>query len=145
MQELTSVFGIDIKLIVVQIVNFTLLLIVLWYFLYRPLLSMIEKRRTDIIKTVARNEKIENALKDAQAKRSEIIFEATKEADSILKEARAIGKKEADSVLKNAEDEYKKRMKEAEEKGEYLKRHIVLKSKEEIAEMIVLGISKTLR
>ena len=50
MSELFSKLGIDWKLLIAQIINFLVLLFVLYKFAYRPILSMLEKRTKKIEK-----------------------------------------------------------------------------------------------
>ncbi|HMA79010.1 MAG TPA: hypothetical protein VKP88_07860, partial [Candidatus Paceibacterota bacterium] len=57
MEQLIQAFGIDTRLIVVQIINFGLLLALLSYFLYRPILNLLEEREA----------KITQGIKDAEA------------------------------------------------------------------------------
>ena len=57
MQELITKLGIDWKFLIAQIVNFLVLLFVLYKFAYGPILAMLEKRQ----------KKIEKGLKDAEA------------------------------------------------------------------------------
>ena len=45
MQELFSAFGVNWKLLIAQAVNFGIVLVALRYFLYTPVLEMLEKRR----------------------------------------------------------------------------------------------------
>jgi F-type H+-transporting ATPase subunit b len=145
MEQIIETFGIDWKLIVVQLFNFGLLLVVLWYVLYRPLVALIEKRRTQIIESVAHAERAEAAMKDAGAKRAEIIAAAGKEAEGIVADARTAGKEVAADIQQKAQEAYERTLAEAEMKGEELKRHALQKSKEEIAQMVVLGVAKTMK
>ena len=45
MEEIVKVFGIRWELVVIQAVNFGLLLLILWWFLYRPLVAIMAKRQ----------------------------------------------------------------------------------------------------
>jgi len=61
--ELLTKLGIDWKLLVAQIVNFTILLFVLYKFVYGPILAMLEKR----------TKTIEKGLQDAKASEEKLI------------------------------------------------------------------------
>ena len=50
--ELLTKLGVDWKLLIAQIVNFTILVSVLTYFVYRPLLDLLDARRERIRKAV---------------------------------------------------------------------------------------------
>lgn len=77
MEEIVQAFGIDWRLIVIQMFNFALLLGALWYFLYTPVLKMLETRQ----------QKIAQGVKDAH-EASEAKASADKEKGAVLKEAR---------------------------------------------------------
>ncbi|MBP9749308.1 MAG: F0F1 ATP synthase subunit B [Candidatus Pacebacteria bacterium] len=145
MNEIIEVFGIDWKILFVQIVNFTILLGVLWYFLYKPITSLIEQRRTQIIQGVADAERAEAALKDADAKRGEVITRAALDAETMLAEARASAKKKEADILRTAQEKYERMLAEATLKGEEIKHTSLRESKEEIAKMVVLGAERVLR
>lgn len=145
MQQIIGVFGIDWHVLIVQIVNFTLLLSVLWYFLYKPLTTMIENRRAQIIKGVADAERAEAALKDADAKRANILAQASIEAQDIVTSARASGKARETEIIDAAQGKYERMLAEAAQKSAELEREAIAKSKQEIAKLVVLGVEKTLK
>lgn len=145
MEPIFGVFGIDWKVLVVQIFNFSVLLGVLWYFLYRPLLRLIESRREQIIEGVANAERAEAALKDADAKKAGIIAAASMEADTIIAGARESGKVREHTIVKLAEEKAERIVNEARLQSEGIKRDTLDETKEEVARLIVLGTEKMLR
>jgi F-type H+-transporting ATPase subunit b len=145
MEQIIDVFGIDWRVLVVQVINFTLLLSVLWYFLYKPLTTLIENRRAQIIKGVADAERAEAALKDADAKRAEVLAKASMEAQDIVNASRASGKAREAEIVQEAQEKYERMLAEATLKGEELQRDALAKSKQEIAKLVVLGVEKTLK
>ena len=145
MEQLIDTFGIDWRILLVQIVNFGVLAALLWYVLYKPLVSLIENRRAQIIKGVADAERAEAAFKDADAKKSDIISEASIEADKIVSAARDTAKKKEAEIVKEGQQKHDRLLNEAGMKGEEIKRSALEESKEEIARLIVLGVEKTLR
>ena len=144
MEQILDVFGVDWKILIVQIVNFGLLLGVLWYILYKPLTKLINDRRTQIIEGVANAERAEAAVKDADAKKTEIIAKASIEAEGVVTAARTAGKTREAQIIKEAQERHERILKEAELKGEEMKREALRESKEDIAKLIVLGAEKTL-
>ncbi len=145
MEQLIDTFGIDWRILLVQTVNFVVLAALLWYVLYKPLVALIESRRAQIIKGVADAERAESALKDADAKKSDIIAEASITADKIVGAARESAKKKEADIIKEGQQKYDRLLTEAAMKGEEIKRGALEESKEEIARLIVLGVEKTLR
>ncbi len=145
MEQLISTFGIDWKVLIVQMINFGLLLIILRAFLYRPFVALIESRRAQIIQGVADAERAGTALREADAKKTDILAQASLEAEKILSHAREAGKNKEAALLKEAEQKYERTLVEARMKSEEIKRTALEESKEDIARLIVLGVEKTLR
>jgi len=145
MEQIIAVFGIDWKILLVQIVNFTLLLGVLWYFLYTPLTNLIERRRAQIIEGVANAERAEAAMKDADSKKADILAKAAREAQDVIAHARTAGKQKEAEIVAEAQAKYERMLVEARMKGEELEREALEESKQEIAKMVVLGMEHSLR
>jgi F-type H+-transporting ATPase subunit b len=145
MEQIIDVFGIDWKILVVQIVNFTLLLGVLWYFLYKPLTTLIENRRAQIIKGVADAERAEVALKDADTKKADILAKASIEAQDIVNASRTSGKAREAEIVQEAQEKYERMLAEAKLKSDELHRDALARSKQDIAKLVVLGVEKTLK
>ncbi len=145
MEQILAVFGIDWRILIVQIINFSILLFVLWYLLYRPLVAMVENRRAQIIEGVAKAERADAALRDADAKKAELITKASLEAEELLKTARTASKQKEQSLVREAEEKAARIVSEATLKAKETEREALVKSKEEIAKLVVLGVEKTLR
>ncbi len=145
MEQILDVFAIDWKILIVQMVNFSVLLGVLWYLLYKPLMSLIEKRRAQIIEGVANAERAEAALRDADAKKAEVMTRAALDAEALVAAARDAAKVKEGELLAEAQVKYERMLRETELKGEEIKREALAKSKDDIAKLIVLGIERTQR
>lgn len=145
MEQIFGVFGLDIRLLIVQMINFGIVLAVLTYFLYRPFLNMIEKRRSDTIEAVANAERAASELAEADTKKKEIITKANLEAEDIVKTARDAGKEKETDIITEAMRRSDQILADAHSQGDETKRQYIAESKEEIAKLIVLGVEKTLK
>jgi len=145
MIEILNVFGINLTMMLIQAVNFSIVLGILWYFLYTPLMKMIEKRRADTIEAVANAERAANDLAEADTKKKEILTEATLTAEDMLKSARLQAKETEEQIISEAQGKSEDILSEAHTIGEETKKRYLDQSKDEIAKLVVLGIEKTLR
>ncbi|NBD74048.1 hypothetical protein GVX82_03330 [Patescibacteria group bacterium] len=145
MGAIAEVFGLKVETLLIQSFNFALAALVLWYFLYRPLVTLIEKRRADTIEAVANAERAANELAEADTKKKEIISQANLAAEEIVDNARSSAREQESELVKEAHEKSSQIIAEAKTQGEELKRSAVAESKEEIAKLIVLGIEKTAR
>ena len=82
MEELIQTFHIDWKLLIAQLINFAIVLFVLWKFAIKPLSKTMDKRTNDIEKSIDDAKKIEEnlqceifdvCLEEAQKKKHKII------------------------------------------------------------------------
>lgn len=144
MGEIINTFGIDVRLLLVQMFNFGLLLLILWYFLYRPVIKMLEDRNEKIEKGVKASEKAEERLDEINDEKDSIITMATTEAGGIVEKARVHAKEKEEEILKVAAERSERVLKDAELKAEEAKKRALEESKTEIARMAVLGAEKVL-
>ena len=74
MQELITTFHIDWKLLIAQIVNFGLVLFVLWKFAIKPLSKVMADRSKEIEKSLDDAKQIRDNLTKSHEEREKIIF-----------------------------------------------------------------------
>ena len=94
MEELVKTFHIDWKLLIAQIINFGIVLGVLWYFALKPLMKVMNKRSGDIEQSLKNAEEIEKKLTAAGETKDQMITDAKKESQVILENA----SKEAEKI-----------------------------------------------
>ncbi len=88
MQELISKFGIDWKLIIVQVVNFGILFWLLKRFAYKPILGMLEERRKTIAEGLSDAKRTKMLREELEATREDFLARARKDSDDVLRVAR---------------------------------------------------------
>lgn len=86
--ELLSKLGIDWKILIAQVINFAILLFLLAKFVYKPALTMMEKRRKLIEKGVKDAEDSAKRLKEIDELREQKLTEAHREIGKLLDSAR---------------------------------------------------------
>ena len=145
MEEILKAFGVDWRLIVIQVFNFALLAALLWYFLYTPVLKILNERQEKIKKGVEDAESAENALPEVEGKRQTIISDANKQADEINMRAKAQADERKSELLKDAEARAESIVHDAEGRSKALEEGAVRKSEAEIAKLAVLAAEKILR
>ena len=145
MEQLLSTFGVDWRLLLINAINFGLLLTVLWYFLYGPLTRMLEERRAKIEQGVEDARLAGEKLKAIEAARAVKLAEAGKEADSILSHARTAGSKKELELVERGEAAAARILKEAEAQTTEMKAQALAESREEVAKLVVLGLEKAMQ
>lgn len=142
--EILHVFGIDWRLLIVQVVNFGVLMALLYVFLYGPLLKLIDARRAKIAKGVQDAERAEHNLARAEEERRSIVAAAAKEADAMGERARTEALAKEKQLSDEAQAKAQRIVAAAEAESEELRARALANAKEEMARLIVLGAEKAL-
>ena len=103
--ELLSKLGIDWKLLIAQIVNFTILLSVLAYFVYKPLLNLLDARREKIRKAMEDVERVSKQTQEMERIRTEKLRTIDEEAGKALERAKKQAEEMKSAILFAAEKE----------------------------------------
>ncbi|MFC1617879.1 F0F1 ATP synthase subunit B [Patescibacteria group bacterium] len=105
MNELINALGLDWKMLVAQLVNFGILVAILYFFAYKPILRMLNKRSTKIEKSVKKADEIDKLLAKTDDKYSQKMSEAQRKTDEIIDNAKAEAEKERQEQLSRAREE----------------------------------------
>ncbi len=144
MGELFATFGVDWKLLLIQAVNFGLLLSVLTYFLYKPILRIIDERQRKIAEGVKTAEAAQRELTAAKTERERIVGDAAREAETLVASARTQASEQGAEIVKSAEARAAATLKDAAERAEEAKRLALKESEREIARAAMLAAEKIL-
>ncbi len=145
MEDIINAFGIDARLIIIQIVNFAILMAVLGYFLYKPILKMLQDREDKIKQGIADAEQAAVALSQAEAGKKEILTAAHSAAEEVAQRAKGSAEEAAADIVRGAEDKATQVLKTAAEKAEQLRTQIQKEAEAEIAKTAILAAEKILR
>jgi F-type H+-transporting ATPase subunit b len=108
--------GINLGLLVSQLINFGLLTALLYMLLYKPVLNLLNLRRERIARSMAdadaaresaarAQQEYERRVAEAQRKAQEIIAQATQASQQVGAEIRAEAQREAEAIRQRAREE----------------------------------------
>ncbi len=144
MQEILHAFGIDWRLIVIQIFNFGLLVGVLWYFLYTPVLKLLSDREQKIKKGVEDAQNASIALENAEVEKTSIIKGAHTEATQIVNRGTVHAEEKSKALVREAQEKIAKDIENAKITALEIKAQAIKESEAEIAKLAILGAEKVL-
>lgn len=144
MAELFQAFGIDWRLLLIQGVNFAILLGALWFLLYKPVLNILKDRERAIAKGVADAEAAEKARTEIESARSEKLKAAETEAASIVQSAKTRGNAIKSELTKHAEERAQEIVEDAELRGTEIRNTAQKEAEKDIARLAVLAAEKVL-
>jgi len=145
MSELFAAFGLDVKLLLIQALNFAILLAVLWKFLYTPVLKMIDERREKVAEGVRKAEAADMKLAAADTEGKTVVASAGKEAEGILGSARSRAESQASEIAKRAQERADQVLADATARAEEAKRQALAAGQKEIARAAMLAAEKILK
>ena len=142
--ELFSKLGIDWRLLLIQIINFGILLFVLKRYLYRPVMDMLARRREQVKKDLETTESIKEEYAAFEKQKSEEFERAKTEARAVVESAserasRIEAKAAEDAKAKSADILERAKRVISEEKDK-----IVDEAKREVAGVVVAATEKLL-
>ncbi len=88
-EEIARTFGVDWSHLTAQILSFCIVCILLYFFAYKRVLTMLEERRQRIAEGLENAEKIKAELARTEAQRLEVLSQANTQAIRLIEEARA--------------------------------------------------------
>ncbi|HCP08291.1 MAG TPA: ATP synthase F0 subunit B [Candidatus Moranbacteria bacterium] len=142
MDELIKTFHVDIKLLVAQLVNFTIVLFVLHRFAYKPILKNLNDRTDKIEKGIKDAEDARIKIEEIREKEKEVLAEAKKEAQKIISKAEETAKKNKEEIIVEAKRESDEMLKKTEKKMEEEKNKMFAELKGEIAGLVIVAAEK---
>lgn len=144
MGELASNLGINWQLFIAQLVNFSILLYVLYRFAYKPVLRMLDERTTKIEKGLADAEASHKKLEKASEREEEILVEAKKHAKEIIDKADVQAQANRDELLLATKEESEHIIAQAQKVAQEQQVKMVHEVKAEIAGLVAQAVEKVI-
>lgn len=142
--EILELFGVDWRLMLAQLVNFIVVVLVLWFFALKPLTRTMQHRSDEIQKGLsdaqASAEKLTKVEEDVKARLQETKIEAAK----ILESARLQAEESKQAGVVKTKAEVEEIIKKAKEQIAAEKDSMVSEVKSEVAAMVVTALDKIL-
>ncbi|MBI4438026.1 F0F1 ATP synthase subunit B [Candidatus Uhrbacteria bacterium] len=134
--------GLNLKIFIAQLINFTVVLLVLWKWAYKPIVKILEQRQEKIEKSVKQAAEVEARVGEIASQQRALIAEAKSEAAKILDETRAQADERKKVLLEKAKEEVKAVVAQGKAQLEAQKGLMIREAKEEIAQIAVAAARK---
>lgn len=102
--------GIDLKILLIQLINFALLLWLLSRFLYQPILRMIQKEEEELEKKRQQEKALAKEKREWERERKMMIEEAKKKSRRIVEEAEELAERIKIRAQRQARNQARKRL-----------------------------------
>lgn len=140
--EILSNFGVEPVLLLAQIVNFAILLFILKRFLYKPIMRVLEERKSKVETSLRQAEEIEKRFDEANAKQEKILDKARDEATKMIEEAKDEAKILSEQIQKEANDQAHQIMERTKRSLVLEKQKMVSEAKNELVDLIAYSTEK---
>ena len=142
--EIFQAFGLDIKLLIANLINFLILVGVLYKFAYGPILKFIKERQDKIDQGLKDSAKAKKSLEDAEEKQKKMLTQTHKKSQEILEKAKEQAKVQSEAILIKTKDEAKSVIENAKKTIRLEQEAAIAKAKQEIASLVISTTEKVL-
>jgi len=145
MDQLFEKFGLHVNLLIAQMVNFGILLLVLYKFVYQPVLKILDQRREKIEKSLQQAKEIEIRTQQLQEDINQQMAAAKKQSDALIMEAREIGERARNEILIRTNQEVSMMLEKAKADIQAEKEHMMTDIRDYIVKTSIIIVEKILR
>lgn len=140
--EFLEKFGVDPLLLLAQIVNFTILLLLLKLFLYKPILKILEERKKKVEHSIKSAEAIERKLAKVEEEQQKFLDQAKNEANKIIAEAKSEAKELTEKTITQTRQTAEEILTKNEQHLKLEKEAMLLEVKKELADLVAVATAK---
>ncbi len=140
--EIVKEFGINPILLLAQIVNFTILLLLLKKFLYKPILKVLDERKAKVAKSLKDAEEIEKKLEQSAIEQEKLLDKARSEASTLIKEAKIEAKNLAEKTFAETKVEVEEMLKRNKQRLVLEQEQMMKDVKKDLAEIVMTATVK---
>ena len=137
--------GLNWKLFLAQLVNFTVVLFVLWRWVFKPVVGALETRRQKIEESVKKADEIEKQMRETEILRQQKLTQAMHEAQAVMNKTLTLAEQTRTETLLAAKQEAQKIVASGQQILQAKKQEIMREIKQELADLVVAGTEKILK
>jgi len=141
---LIKALGIDGRILLAQLFNFAILVFVLWRFAYKPVLNILEERRSKIDQGLDDAEEAAERLRLAEEESRQILIKARQDASQIIEKSQQQAELRQREIIKKAEEDIGAMMNKEREKIKAEKEATLAQLKLELSNLILISLERFL-
>lgn len=145
MEDLIKTFHIDYHLIIAQIVNFLIVLAVLYFFALKPVVKLLTEREKKISKSLKDAEEVAQKLEDTDNDYNKKIAQAKKEAQEIIDQATITASVKQEEMISNAKNDVESIISAGKSRLAEEKNKMLDEVRQELADLVIMTTEKVLR
>jgi F-type H+-transporting ATPase subunit b len=142
--EIFEALGINLGYLVSQIINFTILAVLLYRVAYKPVLGMMDERRSRIEKGMKDAEDAAKKAAEAQEEFERVVAEARREAQNTISQATAQGEKAKEEILAQARNEAQALVEKAKDEIRLERQQLLSELQDEVTDLSIALTEKVI-
>lgn len=144
MGELVEKLGLNLTSFIAQLINFVVLLLLLWKFAYKPVTNLLEERRKRIKKGLADAAAATRSRQSAEEERQKRLAETQKESAALLAKAKKSGEAAKQELRASGETERAQIITQGEVTAQRIKAEAQEEVRAELASLVVAATERVM-
>jgi F-type H+-transporting ATPase subunit b len=140
-----GLFGLNWKLFLAQLVNFAIILFILWKFVFNPVIKGMQDRTKKIEDSLNDSDRIEKEKAEFETWKQREMNKARGEAGAIISEAKNTAEATRQKILDQSKQEQTELIEKTKQQLESEKQKVINEAKSEIANLVVMSTEKLLK
>ncbi len=140
--ELFDALGLNGKILLAQLINFAVLVWVIWKFAYGPIVKTLNDRQKKIEKGIRNAAEAKDKLAEMEKREKQVLDKARQEAQEIIKKAESVAEESKQEIVQVAHEEASKILAEAKKKIEQEGQQMMSEIKKDLAELVLAATEK---
>jgi F-type H+-transporting ATPase subunit b len=136
-KQIADTFGVDWSHLISQIISFSIVCTLLYFFAYKRVLAMLEERRQRIAEGLANADKIKAELARTEAQRLETLNHANTQANKMIEDARAAAARVQETETQKAIQQAEQIIAKAKEAAVLERARMLTDLKREVGSLVV--------
>ncbi len=143
--DVIGLFGLNWKLFLAQLVNFAIVLFVLWRWVFKPVVSGMEARTKKIEDSLNTADKVNAERDEFEQWKAKEMVNARHEATAIITEAKITATQTKDQIIEQTKQEQQQILNQSKTELELQKQKTLEEAQSSIADLVIQSTEKLLR
>ena len=140
--DVIGMLGLNWKLFIAQLINFSLILFILWKWIFNPVTTALQNRTKKIEQSLAQAKEIERRVAELEEYKKQQITKARQEYEEIIAKAETAANQQKQEIVEAAKQQSKRLIEETERKLASEKERLLAEIKEEVADLAIMMAEK---
>ena len=139
-----GMLGINLKIFLAQLLNFTVVLLVLWKWAYTPIVKLLDERSRKVSESLDQAKNVEERVVILEKEQKEVIKQAKLEAEAIIEEARGGAEQQKIAMLATAKQEVTQVVQQGKRQLQAEKNLMLQEARKDIIDLAIQASEKIL-